>query len=144
MITTDQHYEATKARMARFEEALAHAEDRAEERHPLLQQVLRKNTETALYEMYGDLIEYDERRGVNARAWLLGEPVELPWALIRARIMAGLTQEDLAERVALTNGSIRQYEATQYAGVEWDRLRAIATTLGLRVRAIPAPLLRLS
>jgi hypothetical protein len=34
--------------MARFEEALAHAEDRAAERHPLYQQVLRSNIEAEL------------------------------------------------------------------------------------------------
>jgi hypothetical protein len=142
-ITSSQHYEAAKARMARFEEALAHAEDRAGERHPLLQHVLRKNVEVALQEIYEALIEYDRRRGLDARTWLLGEEVELPWAMIRARIMAGLTQEELAKELALTDWSIRQFEATLYAGVEFDRLQAIASTLGLRVRAIPAPLLRL-
>ncbi len=58
---------------------------------------------------------------------------QLPTALIRARIACGLTQRQLAERVALQEQAIQRYEATDYGGVSFARLVEIAEALDLTI-----------
>ena len=58
----------------------------------------------------------------------------LPAILIRARIAAGLTQEDLAARVGVKAQQIQRYEASDYQSASFARIREIARVLGLRVR----------
>jgi len=59
---------------------------------------------------------------------------DLPEALIRARIAAGLTQKELAARLGLKEQQIQRYEATRYAGVSLDRVQAVAEALGVKIR----------
>lgn len=118
MITDEQQYRVTKARIQRFEDALMHAEDRAAERHPLLQQVLRRNVEAELQAMYEQLSEYATRQGTGPSTLGLGAGLDRPLALIRTRIAAGINQEELAERLGLAEQQIRQYEAARYARAE--------------------------
>jgi ribosome-binding protein aMBF1 (putative translation factor) len=130
MIETEQRYEATKRRMAEFENALAHVEDRAAERDPLFQQVLRKNIEGELQTMYEQLAEYEERHQGRSLPAMLTDGVDLPTALIRARIAAGLRQADLAARLGISEAQIRRYEAAHYAGVGPEQIRLIGGALG--------------
>jgi ribosome-binding protein aMBF1 (putative translation factor) len=131
MIETEQRYKATKQRVVEFEEALAHAEDRAAERDPLLQFVLRKNIEDELQTMYEQLAEYEERRRGGSRASVLTDAADLPTVLIRARIAAGLRQAHLADRLGLSEQQVREFEAARYANVEPSQIEAIADALGV-------------
>jgi ribosome-binding protein aMBF1 (putative translation factor) len=133
MIDTQQRYEATKRRIADFEEALAHAEDDAADRDPLLQSVLRKNIEDELQTMYEQLADYEHTHLQDLPAPVLTVGTDLPTILIRSRILAGLRQADLAEHTGITEQQIRQYEATRFAGADDDQLRAIADVLGIEV-----------
>jgi hypothetical protein len=137
MIETDQRYKATMRRMAEFEEALAHIEDRAAERDPLFHRVLRKNIEEELQTMYEQLAEYEARQHGGSLMSVLTAGAELPLVLIRARIAAGLRQADLAAGLGLGEDEIRQHEATRFAGVAPERLRAIAAALGVSFLAEP-------
>jgi transcriptional regulator with XRE-family HTH domain len=58
----------------------------------------------------------------------------LPKVLIQARIVAGLTQEDLAARLGVKPQQIQRYEASDYQTASFARLREIARLLGLDVR----------
>lgn len=132
MIDSERQYQATKERMSEFEEALAHAEDRASERHPLYQQVLRKNLEDELYTVYEALSAFERRSGGESEAALLAVS-DLPTALIRARIQAELRQVDLANRLGLTEQQVRDYEARRYDDVAPELLRSIAEMLGVHL-----------
>jgi transcriptional regulator with XRE-family HTH domain len=58
---------------------------------------------------------------------------DLPRLLIRARIAAGLTQADLAERLGLKEQQIQRYEATDYESASLSRLIEVAGVLRLRL-----------
>lgn len=62
---------------------------------------------------------------------------ELPHTLIRARIVRGLSQRELAERIGLKEQQIQRYESQEYATASLSRLRRIADALGLRVAEVP-------
>jgi ribosome-binding protein aMBF1 (putative translation factor) len=55
-------------------------------------------------------------------------------ALIQARIAAGLTQEELAERLGLKKQQVQRYEATRYATANLERLNAVADALEVSVK----------
>jgi HTH-type transcriptional regulator / antitoxin HigA len=59
---------------------------------------------------------------------------ELPVALIEARIVARLTQRQLAKRVGVAEQQIQRWEANDYRGVGVDRLQEIADALGMQIR----------
>jgi transcriptional regulator with XRE-family HTH domain len=66
---------------------------------------------------------------------------ELPDALVRARIGAGLTQRELAQRLGLKEQQIQRYEAEGYASASLSRLRDVLSALGVELKAgldIPA------
>ena len=56
---------------------------------------------------------------------------ELPAGLIKARIAAGLSQRELAERLELKAQQIQRYEAEGYASASFQRLCEVAHAVGL-------------
>ncbi len=58
---------------------------------------------------------------------------QVPEALIRARIAAGLSQQELARRLGLKAQQIQRYEATRYAGVTLERVQAVVDALGVQL-----------
>jgi ribosome-binding protein aMBF1 (putative translation factor) len=57
----------------------------------------------------------------------------LSQALIAARIAAGLTQRELAERLDMKEQQIQRYEATDYASASLARIAEIADALGIQI-----------
>jgi ribosome-binding protein aMBF1 (putative translation factor) len=124
--------------MARFEEALAHAEDRAAERHPLYQQVLRSNIEAELQTMYEQITAYEISHDL-APTLTPDAAIDLPLALIRARIAAGFKQADLAERLGFGESRIRHLEASRFADAMPEELQAVALLMGVPAPPHPLP-----
>jgi hypothetical protein len=62
MIANEREYQTTKAAIRRLKQALAHADERSAERHPLLQQALREGIEGELQLLGEQLAEYEARR----------------------------------------------------------------------------------
>ena len=55
-------------------------------------------------------------------------------SLVRARIAAGLSQRELAERLGLKEQQVQRYEVTEYASASLSRVRAVVQALGVTVR----------
>jgi len=80
-----------------------------------------------------DLEEYEQlRTGKQGHRIFrrLGNLEELPRNLIMARIAAGLTQRELAQRLGLKPQQVQHYEATDYASASLSRVLEIAKVLG--------------
>jgi DNA-binding Xre family transcriptional regulator len=54
---------------------------------------------------------------------------DLPIALFERRIAAGLSQRQLAERLGIKEQQIQAYEATEYSGASFTRLKAVIDAL---------------
>jgi HTH-type transcriptional regulator/antitoxin HigA len=61
---------------------------------------------------------------------------DLPSILIRARIVKGFSQRQLAEAIGLKEQQIQRYEAEEYASANLQRLAEIANALGLNISEI--------
>lgn len=133
MIRNQREYRVTLVAVQRLEEGLEHADDHAAGRDPLAQHLLREGIEGQLATLREELADYDALQRGEITTLEAESLTELPDALIRARIAAGLTQKALAERLGLKEQQIQRYEATHYTGVSLERAQAVADALGVRI-----------
>lgn len=132
MIKNERQYKITNSQIAKFEAALDErtGQNRAKSR-------LRKLEEDALQsqldELRNEVKQYEKLRAGGPKPIHIGSFDELPRALVEARIVAGLSQKDLAERLDLKEQQIQRYEATDYCSASLTRLKEIAKALGVNI-----------
>jgi ribosome-binding protein aMBF1 (putative translation factor) len=134
MITNERQYRITKGWLERFRQARSGVEEHGAELHPRARQAFRDAYDSQIEELHEQLAQYDALRRGEIRVLELESLAELPEALIRARIAAGLTQKELARRLRLKEQQIQRYEATRYAGASLARIGAVAEALGVKIR----------
>lgn len=137
MIKNERQYRITRAQADRFEEALAEfGQDRGEGSggHPLLRRAQAEAMQSQLDDLHSELAEYEELRSGKRRKLELDSLDGFARALVQARIAAGLTQKQLAERLGLKEQQIQRYEATDYASASLSRLKEVVAALGIEVR----------
>jgi transcriptional regulator with XRE-family HTH domain len=129
MIKTERQYQVTKAQAEKFEAALRHAEARSYP-DPLLAQLERDALRSQFEELRDQLAEYDRLRSGSVREISVDTLDQLPQALIKARIAAGLSQKDLADRLGLKEQQVQRYEATDYSTAGLSRVGEVVKALG--------------
>lgn len=144
MIKNERQYRITKTQASRFEDALRHAGQKAtaEKTHPLLQKAQIDALRSQLEELHDEIAEYESLRSGVQNIVEAESFDDLPNALIKARIVAGLSQKELADRLSLKEQQIQRYEATNYASASFARLREVVRALGISVREdifVPTP-----
>ena len=128
MIANEQEYRITSDEAKRFEEALAHVDDRAAERHPLLQRALRESLESELQILREQLAEFEarrrRRRGADLRKHDLVRDVarrtDLPTRQVRRIVDALLDtiRNALAKGERISLGGFGSFATVQHNGRE--------------------------
>ena len=129
MIKNERQYKISKSQIARFEAALdelAAREGKASRLRTLEATALKSQ----LDELCNDVREYERLKTGRRKPIHISSFQELPQALVQARIAAGLTQKELAERMGLKEQQIQRYEATGYASASLARLKQVMESLG--------------
>lgn len=134
MITNEHQYRMTKAAARRFEQALATEDGPGTEQiAPRIKQAIREGLQSHLDDLREELAAYEALRAGQVGVVSVASLDELPQALIQARIAAGLTQKQLAERLNLKEQQVQQYEATQYTGASFRRVQEVAAALEIQL-----------
>lgn len=137
MITNERQLQISKAQAERFRESLEAMEggslDQAD-LHPLMKTAQIDAVRSQLDTLLSEIREYEELRSGAATSIELQSLSELPDGLIKARIAAGLTQKDLAERLGLREQQIQRYESSRYDGVSFARIVDVADAIGIKVQ----------
>jgi len=128
MIKNERQYHVTKTQLGKFESALNKLND-ALDFPPRLREIQESALRNQIAELREELTEYEELRAGKQPAVELGVIAKIPEALIRARIAAGLSQRELAERLGLKEQQIQRYEATDYQSASLSRVEAIVKAL---------------
>lgn len=131
MITNERQLQIARAQLARFEAELQ--SDPPTGLDARLLQAQRDALKSQADAIRAEIDEYDGLRSGEISVIELSDLSELPEGLIRARIAAGLTQKDLADRLNLKEQQIQRYETTRYEGASFARIRQVADALGIRV-----------
>lgn len=135
MIQNERQYRITRAQARKFEHALHEIEKRrAGQIHPVLHKARVDAIRSQLQDLRRELRDYERLRRGHPGSFAIGSIVELPTALIGARIRCGLTQKELASRLKIKEQQIQRYEATRYSGASLDRIQEVMLALGISVR----------
>lgn len=136
MITNERQYKITRSEAEKFKGALGSfmaSESSRENVHPRLLQAEREALESQLEDLLVELESYEALQDAEAPVIEVHDFSGLAEGLIKARIAAGLSQKDLAERLGLKPQQIQRYEAERYEGASLKRLMQVIDALGLRV-----------
>ncbi len=136
MITNERQYRMTRSGADRFRKAIGALEvdETRRDIHPRLLQAERDAMESQLADLQAELTEYDQLKSAGLSVISIGSFDELTEGLIKARIASGLSQKALAERLGLKEQQIQRYESERYASASYQRLRAVADALGVRIK----------
>jgi ribosome-binding protein aMBF1 (putative translation factor) len=133
MIKNEKQYRITKAQVRRFQDAVAEVAGQARPANisARLWEAQREAARSQMEEL-GEQVEAYERLNTGRSKGVVLEGVEdLPKALIRARIAAGMTQESLARRLGVKPQQVQRYEATEYRSASFARILKVVQALGL-------------
>ncbi|MBN8227238.1 helix-turn-helix domain-containing protein [Corallococcus macrosporus] len=135
MIKNEREYRITQTKAAEFERSLKDIQISPNPSlHPKLLKAQRDALEGQLEDLRAEIADYEALRSGKKKVLELSSLEELPRALIEARISAGLTQRELAERLKISEQQIQRYEATDYSSASLSRLQEIVRALGLNIR----------
>lgn len=130
MITNERQLQASRADADRFRAALAD-DGVVAGIDPAVAEAQRAAMANQLAQLDGEIADYLALKAGRVRSFEISSLADLPAVLIRARIAAGMTQRDLAERLALKEQQIQRYEAGLYEGASFSRVADVADAVGL-------------
>jgi transcriptional regulator with XRE-family HTH domain len=144
VITNEREYRITRAQARDLERALAEGERGPvpDDIHPTLAAAAREALRGELDELKRQLEEFDQLRNGRTRHWVVESLGKLPEVIIQARIAAGMTHKQFADRLEVKEQQVQRYESSRYHGVSLERLEQAAVAAGLQFqiscwRALP-------
>ena len=133
MIKNEKQYRITRAQVRRFQDAIAElaSQKRPANISPRLWAAQRQAAQSQMEELQEQVEAYERLHVGKSKEVILDGVEDLPKALIRARIAAGMTQEGLARRLGVKPQQVQRYEATEYESASFARVLKVARALGL-------------
>ncbi len=132
MIKNEKQYGITKTRLVEFKAALKELENQTD-----IDEILKKiqidGVKSQIEEFEEDIKEYETLRSGNVNFLIVDSFKAFQITLIKARIIKGWTQAELAAKVELQEQQIQRYEASNYASASLERLSTIASALDLDI-----------
>ena len=133
MIKNERQYRITRAQAEKFMAAIEEVPSRNDP-GSLLAEIEVEALRGQLDELRRQMVEYEELQS-GARGVLYVDSFDkLPQALIQARIAAGLSHKQLADRLGLKEQQVQRYEATEFRAASLTRLQDVINALGINVR----------
>jgi transcriptional regulator with XRE-family HTH domain len=130
MIKNDKQYTVTKSKLNDFKESLRALEQQSMD--PLLKELHSDALKSQIEEFEKSINEYEYLKE-GTLTYLIAENLpDINEMLVKARIVKGLTQSDLAERLNLKEQQIQRYEISNYSAASMNRINQIANALGLQ------------
>lgn len=131
MIYSDRQYRVSSDQLAKLEDALAAAQERASDQLWLKQAVI-DGLRSQIADIEAELAEYDLLKSGQVSFSKTYALEELPRVLVQARIASGMSQTDLAERLNMKPQQVQRYESKDYMGASLARLIEVSRALGVK------------
>lgn len=133
MIQNERQYRITQTKLREFERELANIDPQDPQLHPRQVVGWTNSYNLTIRQLKQELAEYERLKSGHILTFVLGSLNDLPTTLIKARIAAGMTQKELADKIGVREQQIQRYEASQYSSASFDRLRSIADALKIDI-----------
>lgn len=136
MIKNERQYKITKAQIEKFAQAVEATTDVKEDDQAQspLRKLERDAMNSEIANLRRELEEYDLLKSGTLPRITAESLVELPDALIKARIASGMNQKEFADKLGLKEQQVQRYEATGYSGASLARLSDVIYALGVQLR----------
>jgi len=133
MITNQRQYEITQHWIERFETGKAKLPKEALQLglEPLALKVMSDAMDCQIFDLRDQLAEYDQLRTSKEQSWQISSLDQLGIALIKARIMAGVDEQALANQLGWTEEAVSNCEQQEYQNASFNELIAVAKALGI-------------
>jgi len=135
MVKNEQQYQYTLDCLRRFENSIADLEaNESLKAEPLRSQLYRDSYQSQVEELKAEIAEYerlitcDNHQPIQIKVESLNK---LPDVLIKARIAAKMTQQELADILGIEEPRVRQYEDTDYQCASFVEILEVSTVLGV-------------
>jgi HTH-type transcriptional regulator/antitoxin HigA len=131
MITNEVQYRATRAHLAKFEEAalnLVARQDRSK-----LTQLEIDAVRAQADDLRTEIQEYELLRSGGVSSFAANSLEDLAVLLVKARIARGWTQRQLADALGIAEQQVQRYESTGYRAASLARICDVAAALGVTV-----------
>jgi HTH-type transcriptional regulator / antitoxin HipB len=133
MIQNERQYRITQTKLREFERELAALDPPDPNLHPRQVVGWTNSYNLTIRQLKQELAEYEQLKSGNILTFVLGSIDDLPTTLIKARISAGMTQKELADKIGVREQQIQRYEASHYSAASFDRLKSIAKALNIEI-----------
>lgn len=131
MIYSDKQYGVSRTQLAKLQDALATAKERASDQ-AWLKKAEIDGLKSQIADIEAELAEYDLIKSGQVSFSKTYALEELPRVLVQARIASGMSQTGLAEKLGMKPQQIQRYEATDYMGASLGRLIEISNALAVK------------
>lgn len=101
--------------------------------HPRLLLARQNSLNILIEELEREIAEYERLKSGRVTQFPIESLQDLPRVAISARIAAGLTQKELAEKIGVHEQQIQRYEANNYHAVGFDRLQEVMSALDITI-----------
>ena len=138
MITNERQYKITKAHAEKFSDALDRFSEIELARQgidPVIIAAQRSSLEQQLADLEADLTRYRNLRSGMVRQLPVATIAVLGAKLIEARIIQGLSQRELADRLGMKEQQVQRYEQDQYLTANLTRCAEVAEALDVELHA---------
>lgn len=138
MITNERQYKITKLQVDRFKDALEQFDEIDLARQgidPVIIDAQRSSIEQQVSDLENDLARYEKLRSGEVRRLAIASISEIGFKLIEARIVQGLSQRELADRLGMKEQQVQRYEQDQYQSASLARCAEIAAALDIDLDA---------
>lgn len=135
IIKNEQQYQNTLDCLRRFEKSLAElAGNENLKLEPVRWQLYRDSYQSQVEELKAEIAEYERLMNChqNQPIKIKVESInKLPDALIKARIAAKMSQQEVAELLGIEAERVRQYEDSDYQCASFIEILEVSTALGV-------------
>ena len=135
MIYSDKQFSISKGELAKLRDALASTQAR-ETGQAWLKDVEAAAIKSQIATLEAELSHYNLLKSGEITFAKAHSLESLPSVLVQARIAAGMSQTDLAERLGMKPQQIQRYEASNYAGASLDRLIDVSKALNVHITGL--------
>lgn len=130
MITNERQYGITKNKLQKLEESLLTTPPA--NLPEALQTAMTAGIRAKIQDLQLELETYEKLK--KSTQLSISALDDLPEALIKVRIMRGITQKQLAEKLGVKEQQVQRDEAENYARAKIDKLIRIGKALGIEVQ----------
>ena len=137
MIENELQYLITKGKIKEFENAIAQlkqGEQPKDINEKLRYEAYQEQYNSQLEELSEEVKEYEKLKEGNIKSLKFDSFEQLPEGLIKARIIRGLTQEQLAKLLGVKPQQVQRDEANKYATANLVKLRKVQQALNIEVK----------